>query len=192
MSNEPESDDPISGISAAETKVAQDGTQKPKRKGRWLIGCALGCGGFIFLILALATLGFVLRGQIASALRAPFAKQYATNCNNARQLGKLTEPADDPFSDVMVSIERPETSLMAAVYACVLLERRLSAADDASREKAVAAITDLRELLYNDPAAGFQDITRIIQKYPELTAGSWYSRLAPPPPPAAPTPAPQR
>jgi len=186
VSNDSIPDPSIPVAAAAEAEGGANQEAKPERKRRWLKGCAVGCGGFLILILAIAALGFLLRGNIAGFLRAAFARQYTSNCTHARQLGKLTEPDDDPFSDVMVSIQRPETSLMAAVYACVLLERRLASSEDASREKSVAAVTDLRELLYNDPAAGFQDIAKLIQKYPELSAGSWYSKFAPPPPAPAP------
>ena len=182
MKNDPMPSHSIPGAAASETEGARDEAQAPKQKLRLLKGCALGCGGLIVLMLLLTALGILLRGHIAGFLRASFAGQYTSNCYKARENGKLAEANDEVFSDVMVSIQRPETGLMAAVYACVLLERRLAATDTASREKAVSAATDLRELLYNEPAAGFKMITGIIQKYPELSAGSWYSKIAPPPP----------
>ena len=109
---------------------------------------------------------------------------FRSHYSGARQSGELSEAEAEIYFDVMISIERPETSVIASTYACVLLDRCLASSDGALREEAAAAATDLRELLDADPGAGYRDIMRLMQKHPKLSAGNWYSRFSAQPAPA--------
>lgn len=152
--------------------------QQPKRKRRWLKGCALGCGGFLVLVAILIAVAYLF-------FRGSFADRFATNYERARQEGKLSDEEQDVFYDLMVSIQRPETSMSASAYACILLDRCLNAPDVPSREKAAAAATEMRELLAYNASPGFREVMGVMEKYPELSIRNWRAKR---PPATAPQP----
>lgn len=152
--------------------------QQPKRNRHWLKGCALGCGGFLVLVVILIGAAFLF-------FRGSFADRFAANYERAKQEGKLSDAEEDVFYDLMVSIQRPETGMSAGAYACILLDRCLSAPDDTSREKAVAAATDMRELLASNALPGIREVMGVMEKYPELSIRNWKAKR---PPATAPQP----
>ena len=152
--------------------------QQPKRKRRWLKGCAMGCGGFLVLAAILIAAAFLF-------FRGSFDDRFAANYELARQEGKLSDEEQDVFYDLMASIQRPETGMSASAYACILLDRCLNAPDGPSREKAVAAATDMRELLASNASPGIREVMGVMEKYPELSIRNWKAKR---PPATAPQP----
>jgi len=143
--------------------------EKPKPRRRWLKGCGLGCGGIVLLAVILTGAGFLCRGRFVERM----ATRFRANYDKAIEEGNLSTPEEEVFFDVMVSIERPETTLSASAYSCILLDRCVRSKDPAYRLRIRAAATDMRELLYVSPSAGIRDVMDVMAKHPELTARNW-------------------
>jgi hypothetical protein len=101
------------------------------------------------------------------------ATRFRANYDKAVEEGNLSTPEEEVFFDLMVSIERPETTLSASSYACILLDRCLRSKDAAYRGQVQMAATEMRDLLDIYPSAGIRDVMDVMAKHPELTARSW-------------------
>jgi len=143
--------------------------EKPKPRRRWLKGCGLGCGGIVLLAVILTGAGFLCRGRFVEQM----ATRFRANYDKAVEEGNLSTPEEEVFFDLMVSIERPETTLSASSYACILLDRCLRSKDAAYRGQVQMAATEMRDLLDIYPSAGIRDVMDVMAKHPELTARSW-------------------
>jgi len=143
--------------------------EKPKPRRRWLKGCGLGCGSVVLLAVILAGAGFLYRGWLVERMRS----QFAANYGKAVEERTLSTAEEEVFFDLMVSIQRPETTVSASSYACILLDRCLHRRDTGYRERVLAAATEMRELLDASPSAGFRDLRDVMAKYPELSMRNW-------------------
>jgi hypothetical protein len=146
--------------------------EKPKPKRRWLKGCGLGCGGALLLAAILAGAGLLYPGWIVGRMQTQFHAHYY----KAAEEGSLSTPEEEVFFDLMVSIERPETTVSASCYSCILLDRCVRSKDPAYRMKIRAAATDMRELLYVSPSAGIRDVMDMMAKHPGLNARGWQAQ----------------
>jgi hypothetical protein len=104
------------------------------------------------------------------------ATRFRANYDKAVEEGNLSTPEEEVFFDLMVSIERPETTLGAGAYSCILLDRCVRSKDPAYRLRIRAAATDMRELLYVSPSAGIRDVMDVMAKHPELSARNWQAQ----------------
>jgi len=132
----------------------------------------LGCGSVVLLAVILTGAGFLYRGWLVERLRS----QFTANYGKAVEEGNLSTAEEEVFFDLMVSIQRPETTVSASSYACILLDRCLRRRDTGYRERVLAAATEMRELLDASPSAGFRDLRDIMAKYPELSMRNWRDR----------------
>jgi hypothetical protein len=149
-----------------------DAPVSPKKR-RMLIGCGAAIIGILGVLIAIAAILFLYKDRFADMTRQSMVKQYSTNFEKAKDAGTLSDENANIFFDLMVSIQQKETSITAASYACILLDRYLKAPDDKSREMAQAAATDLRELLANTPNANIHEVEAIMEKYPSLDIRNW-------------------
>ncbi len=155
--------------------------EKPKRSK--MKRCGMGCAIVLLFILILAFVVFLFRDFFCAQLRASLEKSFARQYESAKERQKLSPSEEEVFYDLMTSIQRRETTVSVAAYACILLERCLTAPNDALRKKIVDAATDMRELLDVTPTAGIREVMDTMEKYPELRIGNWKSANSPAPAP---------
>ena len=136
----------------------------------------MGLGGLLILVFLIVAVGFLFRGFFGGLLCGKLADRFGASYERAKADGKLSPSEEDVFYDLLVSIQRPETSVSACSYACILLERCLVSPGGDLREEAVTAATDIRELLDADPSSGFREVMGVMQKYPEMSAANWYAK----------------
>jgi uncharacterized iron-regulated membrane protein len=143
--------------------------EKPKPRRRWLKGCGLGCGGIVLLAVILTGGAFLYVGWPAQYMQERFSANY----EKAIQEQTLSAAEEEVFFDLMVSIQRTETTVSASSYACILLDRCLRSKDAAYRGQVQTAATEMRDLLDVSPSAGIRDVMDVMAKHPELTARNW-------------------
>jgi hypothetical protein len=101
------------------------------------------------------------------------ATRFRANYDKAVEEGNLSTPEEEVFFDLMVSIQRTETTVSASSYACILLDHCMRSKDAGYRGEALAAATEMRDLLDVSPSAGIREVMDVMAKHPELTARNW-------------------
>jgi hypothetical protein len=136
-------------------------------RNKWLWGCGIGCGVIIVLLglagIGVAGFGFKAKEKAMSALTGELRSQF----DKRKSEGKIKPELQEPTSELITLVQRPETPMVAAMTVVGLLAYVFEN-DSVSADRTLPLITDLRDLLKANPTPNLEQINVIHEKHKAL------------------------
>ena len=141
-------------------------------QNKWLWGCGIGCGVIIVLMgligIGLATYGVKYAGKMTSALNDELSSHF----EQLKKEGKVRPELQEPIAETLTLLRRPETPFFVGMTILGLLTQIIEPAATENKpidpEKALAAVTDFRDLLRAKPAPTQDEFTVLYLKHKDL------------------------
>ena len=133
-------------------------------QNKWLWGCGIGCGALIVLV-GLVGIGFAGYGlkykdqaktAITNGLRSYFDK--------LKQEGKVKVELQEPISELITLVQRPETPVMAMMTITGIVTEIMTN-ESVDPQLTLPAINDFTDLLKAKPTPTVDEVSEVYKKH---------------------------